>query len=901
MVRMLRELRLGDRGLAINLVGSYTLAMFGLYLLKPARDSVFLSELSAGDLPLAFIITAVLAIPISLAYGRASRQLSVPRLLAAVTVLVATGQLVWWWLLARPSPAATYLFYAWTGSVGGLVSSQFWLLGNALWDTRQAKRLFPMLGLGGIAGAVVGGWTTSWLADSLSLVARDFVLASAMVWALALGLAALSLRGDRSTDAGPRRASRARPHPSRLLWRDVTGSHHLLLIIGLVSASMLVSTFADYVFKTAAAAAYPVDGDLLGFLGRFYAGMNAASLLLQLLLTSRLLSGLGVGGALLVLPTMLCLGTAGLVAAPGLLAASLLRGGEMSLKYSLDKTSRELLYLPLPLGLKRQAKVFIDTFVERGSRGLAGVLLLLATSVLSLSLRGVSLVMLGLLGLWLVLAVAMRRQYIQSFRGAVARREIDREDLRLSLRDPQAVQTLAQALDADDVREVSYALTMLRSVPAKDLPARVPELLNHREQQVRQRAVALVVEARLPGLTDQMQPHLLGTDPETGRLAAEYLHREGGEGILMAAGALGDDARASVLDYLSRRPVGESLPPVDQGTDLLAVREPGATDNERLQVATAAYLGRTWEGSLAQLQARTAALPVAVRGAALAGLGRRGDRRHLAGLGDLLSQPRLRPWARRALAAYGPVAIPVLVDLGTRATLELPARRAALRVLTHQPYQRTVDVILSRLEADPDDDATRAALIPVLQRLRERDPGLRFPRRPAEMLLWREVAVARRLLETAAHLGPSSSEPAERFLRRRLAETPAPSAGAGLPAPGPAVRRARHHGGLVAIRRPGPGAPRRRARVPREPARASSQGPHPGHLRRGRSRRIRQPRPGPADPDQLRRPVAALLRYHGRQAGARHAPVGRHRTPGGGRRTPRRRDRARGAGRPEEK
>ncbi len=88
--------------------------------------------------------------------------------------------------------------------------------------------------------------------------------------------------------------------------------------------------------------------------------------MLQFLLTSRLLRGLGVGSALLVMPTVLTLGASSLVVAAGAAAAAVLRGGEMGLKYSLDKTSRELLYLPLPLGLKRQVKVFVDTFVEQG-------------------------------------------------------------------------------------------------------------------------------------------------------------------------------------------------------------------------------------------------------------------------------------------------------------------------------------------------------------------------------------------------------------------------------------------------------------------------------------------------------------------------------------------------------
>jgi hypothetical protein len=532
---------------------------------------------------------------------------------------------------------------------------------------------------------------------------------------------------------------------------------------------MLVTTFADYAFKTAAAAAHPDDAELLGFLGMFYGAMNLASLALQLLVTSRLLRGVGVGGALLVLPTLLLLGTAALVVGPGLLTASVLRGGEMSTKYSLDKTSRELLFLPLPLGLKRRVKVFVDTFVERGSRGLAGLLLLGATSFWSLSLRGVGIVLVVLLALWLAMALAMRRQYIESFRRAVARRDISREDLRLDLRDPQVVATLASTLASENPREVAYALAMLRSVPAGDLPPQVPGLLAHPAPEVRQRAMALVLEAGWPGLGERIEPLLRQDDAEAGRLAAAYLHDDGGEAALVHAIERGEPVRTHVLDYLSRLPATSEVPPLISHEDLWPLLAGGDGENGNRRAAAAAFLGRTWEGDLAELRTHLAGRPAAVVGAAIVGLARRGDRRHLAELGALLADRTLRRWARRGLRAYGPVAIPLLVDLGTRAGLDLAARRAALALLARLPYQRTVDVILSRLEWDGDD--ARAALVPVLLRLRERGRGLRFPRRTVEGLLRHEAAAARQLQRTATALGaPDEADPAARLLHRRLRE-----------------------------------------------------------------------------------------------------------------------------------
>ncbi len=145
--------------------------------------------------------------------------------------------------------------------MGGVIASQFWLLGNAICDTRQAKRLFPLLSLGGIAGAVLGGWSADraarWLGmDPLDLVPRSSAGGPGpSPWPCA----AIALRRSEPPAERPRAAERSRPQPVRELVKDIMGSRHLLLIIGIVAVSMLVSTFADFLFKSAAAGAYP-DG-----------------------------------------------------------------------------------------------------------------------------------------------------------------------------------------------------------------------------------------------------------------------------------------------------------------------------------------------------------------------------------------------------------------------------------------------------------------------------------------------------------------------------------------------------------------------------------------------------------------------------------------------------------------
>ena len=110
--------------------------------------------------------------------------------------------------------------------------------------------------------------------------------------------------------------------------------------------------------------------DLTAFLAQVTLYLSAIGFFIQVALTSRIHRDLGVGFALLVLPTSL--GVTGLVMLlnGALWAPALARVLDTSLRYTLDKTTREVLFLPLPTALKYRAKPFVDVTVDRFAKGL---------------------------------------------------------------------------------------------------------------------------------------------------------------------------------------------------------------------------------------------------------------------------------------------------------------------------------------------------------------------------------------------------------------------------------------------------------------------------------------------------------------------------------------------------
>ena len=62
---------------------------------------------------------------------------------------------------------------------------------------------------------------------------------------------------------------------------------------------------------------------------------------------------------------------------------------DTSLRYTVDKTTREILFVPLPTSLKYKAKPFADVAVDRFAKGVgAAVALIIAIKIFDLSTGG---------------------------------------------------------------------------------------------------------------------------------------------------------------------------------------------------------------------------------------------------------------------------------------------------------------------------------------------------------------------------------------------------------------------------------------------------------------------------------------------------------------------------------
>src|SRR5260370_22655496 len=77
-------------------------------------------------------------------------------MLIAIVCLIAL-----WWLIGLNLPWMLYVFNIWVSLFGIVLFSQGWLVAANLFDSRQAKRLYGLLGLGAVVGAAMGSGVTT--------------------------------------------------------------------------------------------------------------------------------------------------------------------------------------------------------------------------------------------------------------------------------------------------------------------------------------------------------------------------------------------------------------------------------------------------------------------------------------------------------------------------------------------------------------------------------------------------------------------------------------------------------------------------------------------------------------------------------------------------------------------
>jgi AAA family ATP:ADP antiporter len=762
----------GRRG---ALLFAYLFLVITAYLLgKTARDALFLNAFKASKLPYADMAIAISVGFVVALYVAIGRRVLLRDLLVGCLLVFAGLQGVFWYL-AKHHPEWTWqypVFYIWVGILGVIAPTQVWTLANYLLTTREAKRVFGLVAAGAISGWIVSGLLADRLAKIRGLGTESLLLVMGLLLAACAVLVVLLWR-ERERSLAADQVPHAEPASKSL--RESLGvivsNPYLVSISSLIVLASLATCFAGWQFKAIAKSAYPDKNALTAFFGQFNFWAGVVCLLLQLTVTSRFLRRFGLGPALLVVPLTVFSSELGVLAFGTLTTAILLKSTDAVLRYSVDKSSVELLFLPIPAEVKLQAKSAIDTVIWRLGDGLSGLALAIFTDRLHWSAQRVSVINLVFAAAWIAAAVLARRRYGATLLQSIRQRRLDAERQLAPVIDRSTADILASQLTSADPKEVLYALDMFGVSQSPGSHPGVRALLDHADPAVRRRALELLDSSGDLWVLPRVEEMLRDPDGEVRSTALLFLSHHTSQDPLTRIADLGSfedvSVASGIVSFLAQSGNHEHVPEARLLMGRMIAERGEAGRRARLEAAS--MIGRLPDAFEAELEALLSDEDPEVLRAAIRSAGRLRKRKTAPRLIELLADGRVREEAVAALAAMGDRVLGALRDqlldeeAPRVARLEIPA------VLARLGNQGAANALTENLlESDPE---LRFRTIWALNQLRSAAPKTAIDQTRLQAALGFEMMLHTRTKQIASVAGrqpgrsPQDSE-ADEVLRR---------------------------------------------------------------------------------------------------------------------------------------
>ncbi|HYR89677.1 MAG TPA: MFS transporter [Terriglobia bacterium] len=761
-------------GLVTALMFFYVFGALTLYyILEPLRAGLFLKNVPSSQLPYMYFLIAVVAGTIAVITFKLSQRSSAIALLTG-TNLAIFGTLFYFRIaMGREIWYLPYLFYVYVKIVSVLSTAQFWLLAGYIYDNRQAKRIYSVLGVGASLGAVAGSTVPAFLSKRLSTESMLMICMGVCVVLIVLSQIAWRYRRP---DAETRTRSQVREESKDKLaapWTMILGSRHLLMMVSLILLTLVTSQIADWQLMDAVQKTYRASGDVEaigGFFGWFNLVTNTLTIVVQFLVTGFVVNRFGILATIIFLPAGLLLSSFAIFVYPSILTAALARGTDTISRYTVNRAGLEMLYLPMATAVRKRLKLFLDVFVDRTGRAIAGVVILVFTSsYFPYGLRGTAAVAMVLTFLCVLACLQLRKTYISAFRQQLMRREVELVDVSHYVGDPAAIGLLVGALDGANERQILYSLQLLQSARGADFSRQLLPLLAHSSPHVREEAVRTL--QALPQDHAAEAEQMLADSADGVRAAAiDYLCLHDAAGPLRRLESLFKhdtiEVRLGAARWASTHSVPGFQAPLDFIRRLMAFDGGHATDARAAAAALTVHLPDRDAIELLRQLIEDPAPEVAAAAATAAG--KAGHLKLVFNVVNMLPVRRLRSAGREALLCYGERIVGTLGDLLNDKQTEFALRRELPWVLGRIPVKRSMDLLIDNLATE--DAVLKFRCVKALNRLHETNPELPTPIAGIKGSIYAETRAYYEALSICHAVGWSGDGDSNSLLVRALRE-----------------------------------------------------------------------------------------------------------------------------------
>jgi HEAT repeat protein/ATP/ADP translocase len=551
------------------------LLFVGVVFGRSCRDAFFIKEAGYQNLPYMYILNALLMVIVSGVYSQVVDRL--PRFRFLIYILLGCiGTIIFLRvLMVFDHFTMPYIVFGITEVMLIIPLIHFWTFGNDVFDPREGKRVFPLIGSLGLIGTLLGGVLTKIVAQTAGAPNIFVAWIAILLICLPVGKWAHKtyLSSGKETSASKRILEHKEDQSG--FSQNITDVWKIPLIRTLAYIHIpmyIVIYIVDFQFFLSLSEAIKDQDQMAGFLGLFASLWSLSAILLLFTGTGRLLQRFGVGRVALVHPASVTLGTIALlvrnllpIPVGGIYSIKSGLGifakfSHIGIKYSFDEPSNQLLYNSIRPEKRGRSRAFITGTVKPLSIALSGVFLVVFIKILRVDITIISIITVGLSALWLILSLKIRSEYLQAMVENLNSNNIELRDGAIKelsqIKIASSRKKLLEAVLSTDDNTSIYAIRLLNEILDTTLAGELCEMLPRVRNRVKPIVFAVLSNLGTPDVISSLCREL--ESPESGIRASaiKYLGRIGDKSVApLLRNLLNDsdiDIRAEAIGALIR-------------------------------------------------------------------------------------------------------------------------------------------------------------------------------------------------------------------------------------------------------------------------------------------------------------------------------------------------------------
>jgi len=385
-----------------------------------ASNAIFLKHFDPTMIPVSFIASGVLIYLAWFIFSKADRKISFSaqvRLKMAFVLITVLAISAGVYLLNNSW--LIFIMYTWVRIVVYITLVTFWGIAGKLFNIRQGKRIFGLIGIGEVISIMIGYFSIPLILTFLKATDLLFLSSGTLLLCFIMALVILrTFRSQLSESTTTQQNTAIRKESETSYWKLVKQPYFMLISL-MALLPIFGYLFVDFLFLSQTKLEFANNPETIaGFFGIFL-GFVAVIELIFKLVSGRFLNKYGLKPSLVALPIILLASIfiaalfGSLYGAVGLFFAfiSMARLFERSVRSAFYEPAFQLLYQPVP---PKQRLVFqnqIEGIPKALGTVITGVVILLFSTIHSFSLIHYNWFFILVLALWIWVAAKMYEAY----------------------------------------------------------------------------------------------------------------------------------------------------------------------------------------------------------------------------------------------------------------------------------------------------------------------------------------------------------------------------------------------------------------------------------------------------------------------------------------------------------